>query len=203
MSAARTLTQNRVFTCARPNPAAALRLFCFPYAGGNPSTFWSWPERLPWVEVCALQLPGRGGRVTEPPFASLDPLIREATRGFAPYLDKPFAFFGHSMGALISFELARRLRAEGRRGPLKMFVSGCRAPQMPNRAPLTYNLPEPEFVKELKRLKGTPPEVFESQELMQLVLPVLRADFGICQTYAYQHEPPLACPIYAFGGLED
>jgi medium-chain acyl-[acyl-carrier-protein] hydrolase len=141
--------------------------------------------------------------VTEPPFASLDPLIREATRGFAPYLDKPFAFFGHSMGALISFELARRLRAEGRRGPLKMFVSGCRAPQMPNRDPLTYNLPEPEFVKELKRLKGTPPEVFESQELMQLVLPVLRADFGICQTYAYQHEPPLACPIYAFGGLED
>jgi len=121
-----------------------------------------------------------------------------------PYLDRPYAFFGHSMGALISFEVTRYL---GRMGhsvkPLYLFVSGCRAPQLPDSDPLTYDLPEPEFIEQLRHLKGTPEAVLQDAELLHLFLPLLRADFSLCETYNYIHEKPLACPLSAFGGLQD
>ena len=188
----------------RPNPQASLRLFCFPYAGGRNLIFRGWQEGLPAaVEVCPVELPGRGRRLREPPFTKLTTLVEATAEAILPLLDKPFAFFGHSMGAMISFELARRLRREHAPTPVHLFVSGRRAPHIPDTDPPTYDLPEPEFLDELRRLNGTPQEVLEHAELIQLMMPLLRADFEVVQTYRYTPGPPLDCPITAFGGLHD
>jgi medium-chain acyl-[acyl-carrier-protein] hydrolase len=189
---------------ARPNPNAALRLFCFPYAGGSAQIFRSWSQRLPpSVEVCAVQLPGRGNRLREPPCTDLDTLVRTLAEALLSYLDKPFAFFGHSMGALICFELAHRLRERESPGPIQLFVSSHRAPQLDRDGPASYDLPEPEFLEELRRINGTPREVLEHPELIQLMLPFLRADFELVQAYRYPPRPPLDTPITALGGLRD
>lgn len=187
-----------------PNPRAQLRLFCFPYAGGSALTYRGWAQGLPEkIEVCAVQLPGRGNRLHEPSFTHHSPLIESLAHALFPFFDRPFAFFGHSMGAVLAYELSRRLRAEHRLEPLQLFVSGRRAPHIPKLDPPTYNLPEPEFVAELKRLGGTPQEVFTHPELMQLTLPLLRADFCLTETYRYLPGEPLNCSIAAFGGLRD
>lgn len=192
------------FLCQQPGPGARLRLFCFPYAGGTANIYRRWRERLPGtVEVCAVQPPGRGSRFREPPFIWLPDLIEQLLPVLLPRLTRPFAFFGHSMGARIGFELARRLRREGLPGPLHLFVSGCRALQLKEEVPQTHLLPDDEFVAELRRLSGTPREVLEHPELMQVLLPSLRADFALTHTYEYHDEPPLDCPITAFGGLQD
>lgn len=192
------------FTSQRLNPLARLRLFCFPYAGGGAPIYRLWPQSLPSeIEVCVGQLPGRGTRLREQPFTSLDALVEAAAEAIAPLLDKPFALFGHSMGAMISFELARKLREQGRPQPVHLFVSGRRAPQLPNRDNMSYNLPEAELGQELLRLNGTPREVLEHPELMELMLPLLRADFSVVETYVYRPGVPLDCPLTAFGGLRD
>ena len=192
------------FTSQRPNPRARIRLFCFPYAGGGPAIYRLWPQSLPsLVEVCVAQLPGRGTRLRDQPFTSLDTLIEAAAEAIAPLLDKPFALFGHSMGAMISFELARRLREQGRPQPAHLFVSGRQAPQLPKQDPISHNLPEADLRRELLRLNGTPKEVLEHPELMELMLPLLRADFSVVETYVYRPGVPLDCPLTAFGGLRD
>ena len=189
---------------SRPAPAARLRLFCFPYAGGGAHAFREWERELPpFVEVCGVQPPGRGSRVTERPFAEAGPLVRAASDALLPYLDLPYAFFGHSMGALVAFETAREYRRRGLPGPARLFVSGRRAPQLPRADPPTHELPEAEFTEELRRLNGTPQEVLNNTELMKLMIPLLRADFSVTATYRYTPEPPLECPITAYGGLAD
>ena len=187
----------------KPNPGARVRLFCFPYAGGGDSIFRSWQKGLPeTIEVCPVQLPGRGSRITEPPFTELNPLVRAAAQALAPHLDKPFAFFGHSMGALVGFELARRLRRDHGPQPVRLFVSGRCSPQT-LRDPFACDLPDSDFQEMLRRYNGTPEEVLEDSELMELVLPVVRADFAVCKSYVYTAEPPFSFPVTAFGGLED
>jgi medium-chain acyl-[acyl-carrier-protein] hydrolase len=188
---------------AQPNPRARLRLFCFPYAGGSSVIFREWQNRLPVdIEVCPVQPPGRGGRLREAPFTRVGPLVAECARALSPYFDKPFAFFGHSKGAVVAFELARWLRRMGHSQPAIMFVSGRRAPQFSD-AEHTYDLPDEAFIAQLRDLNGTPKEVLEHPEMMELLLPLLRADFELIQTYVYTPEAPLACPIAAFGGLGD
>lgn len=188
----------------QPNHKATLRLFCFPYAGGSASMYRTWGNSLPsHVEVCAIQLPGRGARMAETPMTSLPDILRELSQAIRPYLDLPFAFFGHSMGAMLSFELARVLRKESGVRPAHLFVSGCRALQLRDTDRQTYNLPEAEFIEELRHLGGTPAEVLAHPELLGLILPLLRADFEVCQTYKYTTDAPLASPITAFGGTED
>jgi medium-chain acyl-[acyl-carrier-protein] hydrolase len=188
----------------RPNPQARLRLFCFPYAGGSASTFGAWPNYLPaYVEVCPVQLPGREGRLRETPYRRLEPLIDALAQGLLPAFDKPFAFFGHSMGALISFELTRYLRRNAKPQPVHLFLSGARAPHTPDAEPPIHHLGEKEFIEAIKRLDGTPQEVLQHEELMQILLPYLRADFEVCETHAYQPEEPLSVPVTAFGGWQD
>ena len=179
-------------------------MFCFPYAGGAASIYYGWGKKLSSdIEVCPVQLPGRGHRLGETPFKRVEPLVEAAADALSPYLEGSFAFFGHSMGALISFELARLLRREHRPLPVHLFLSGRSAPNKTKRGSSTYNLPEAEFIEELRRLKGTPQEVLDHPELMAMLGPILRADFEICETYEYVPEPPLECPITAFGGVLD
>lgn len=191
-------------SCPKPNPKAKLRLFCFPYAGGTALVYQKWPDILPSsIELCAVRLPGRGARHTERPFTRIEPLVEAAAENLRPYMDRPFALFGHSIGAIISFELARYLRRKHGPEPTHLLVSGRRAPHVPATEPPTYNLPEPEFIEKLRQLNGTPREVIEHAELMQLMIPLLRADFSVAETYSYYEEAPLSCPISAYGGLQD
>jgi medium-chain acyl-[acyl-carrier-protein] hydrolase len=188
----------------KPDSRAAIRLFCFPYAGGNALVYRKWLDGLPsFVEVCPVQLPGRGKRLQEKPLTRLTDVVEAVADAIRPQLDRPFALFGHSMGAMISFELARLLRREGERQPSHLFLSGRRAPQFPRTDPPTFHLPEPEFLEKLRELNGTPAEVLEHEELMRLMIPLLRADFEVVQTYDYVEEPPLNCSISVYGGLQD
>jgi len=191
-------------TCPRPNPDARLRLFSLPFAGGGASVYRGWGAELsPSVEVCPVQLPGREDRYRETAFASLVGLSRALSREIAPYLDRPFAIFGHSMGALLGFELARSLRHAGAPAPLALLIAAYPAPHVSlSRAPI-YQLPDREFIEEMRRLQGTPTAVLENRELMDFVLPILRADFEACDTYLCAPEPPLDCPFFVFGGTED
>jgi acyl transferase domain-containing protein/surfactin synthase thioesterase subunit len=186
------------------NPQPQLRLFCFPYAGAGASVFRTWSKDLPsTIEVCPVQLPGRETRLEEAAMTRLSSLVRALAQHLLPHLDVPFAFFGHSLGALISFELARELRRQNAPCPMQLFVSGCRAPQLPDRDLPIHRLPEPKFLAELRRLNGTPEAILQNSELMQRLLPTLRADFALLETYVYTNEPPLNCPIATFGGTQD
>lgn len=188
-----------------PRPQADLRLFCFPYAGGGAAIYRLWAEELPsFVEVCPVELPGRGRRFGEPLFEGLDDLLAQALDSLEPEMDRPFAFFGHSMGALIAFEMARFLRQRKGFQPRMLFLSAHGAPQnlklRPN--PL-FKLPDGELLKELERLGGTPQEVLAHRELIQLFLPTLRADLKILETYVYRPEEPLGMPFIVLGGTND
>jgi surfactin synthase thioesterase subunit len=182
----------------------ALRLFCLPYAGGGANIFRSWSNLLPsLIEVCPIQLPGRGGRWLESPFTNVSLLAQAIARELVPYLDKPFALFGHSMGAIIGFELAHQLRNEQIIEPVHLFVSGCRAPQIPSSEQPSFDLPEVEFLNKLRGLGGSSDGVLDDPKFTKLLLPLLRADFEMIQTYRYSRQEPLACPITALGGLQD
>lgn len=182
----------------------ALRLFCFHYAGGNANIFRSWYKNLPQqIEVLPVELPGHGTRLREGLFNDLPSLVEEIGKAIVTSLDKPFAFFGHSMGALISFELARFLRRHRLRLPEHLFVSAHIAPHLQGKHEPIHNLPDDEFIRELRSLNGTSDEVLRNRELMALLQPVLRADFKVCETYQFRKQPPLNIPITAFGGMED
>ncbi len=189
----------------RPRPVAqpAMRLFCLPYAGGAPHVFQGWAVDLPAdAEVCAVCLPGRGRRFSEPAYSRMEPLVEALAAALPPWLDRPFALFGHSMGALVGFELVRYLRAAGSPQPFHLFVSGAHAPHLD---PLyRFNaMPTPELVAQLRRMGGVESSVLDNKEMLDLMLPVLRADFAVVDTYTYMPEPPVSCPISVFGGSGD
>ena len=150
-----------------------------------------------------MQLPGRGTRLMEAPFTRLSPLVETLAQALRPLLDKPFAFFGHSLGAVIAFELARQLRKQFGIQPDRLFASAARAPQTQPRHRPIHLLPHADFLDELRRLAGTPGELLDNAEFMKFMLPVLRADFALYETHAYAQQPPLDCVITAFGGSQD
>jgi surfactin synthase thioesterase subunit len=185
------------------NPDARLNLICFPYAGGGAQLFNSWQAAFAQIQICAVQYPGRGSRVREEPFTDCRALVQALVPNLLPFLNKPFAFFGHSMGAIIAYEVARHVQEQHGLKLERLIASGRRAPQLSSTEPLTYNLPEAEFIDELRRLNGTPQEVLNHPELMQLMLGIIRADFQLTQTYEFAPGPQLSCPFSVFGGLED
>lgn len=193
------------FLCTRRwGQQPTVRLFCFPHAGGSEHLFHTWAKQLPQsVEVCAVRLPGHGSRILEPPYPQIDGLIDSLMADLPPYLDQPYALFGHSMGALVSFELARAIRRKGLPPPVALFVSGHRAPQLPPAREPIHHLPDDQFTDALLRYNGTPPAALENEELMALMIPILRDDFQLCDTYRYQPAARLNCRIIAFGGLDD
>lgn len=183
---------------------ARLRLLCFPYAGGGASTFRTWsPELPPMVEVCAIQPPGREGRLNERPIGSLSRLVDSLVEATRACREQPFAFFGHSIGALVAFELTRALRRRGEATPVQLFVSGCGAPHLVDGEMPLSTLPDAELLERLRRLDGTPHAVLEHAEMMELFLPTLRADLGLRDGYACMSERPLDIPITALGGQHD
>jgi medium-chain acyl-[acyl-carrier-protein] hydrolase len=189
----------------KPRSSVRMRLWCFPYAGVGASAFRTWPESLPdEVEVCLVQLPGRESRLKEAPFKELPTLVRAAATALSPALDVPFVFFGHSLGALVAFELARDLRRNLGVVPRHLIVSGRRAPQLPERFPPLGHLPDRDFVAEIcRRYDGIPQPVLQNTELLSLLLPGLRADFALNENYMYRSEDPFPCPFSALGGSED
>ena len=189
----------------RPNPTASLRVFCFPYAGLGASIYRNWASEFPGhVELCLLQPPGREGRWSEKAFMDAGALAAAAADAIGSELSVPFVFYGHSLGALISFEVVRLLRYRKLAAPLHLFVSAHRAPQLPNPHPPLRQLPDLEFIEQVSRqYDGIPQAVLENPDLVELMLPCLRADITAFETYACQPAEPLGCPISAFGGRQD
>jgi medium-chain acyl-[acyl-carrier-protein] hydrolase len=188
-----------------PTARPRRRLICVPHAGVGASVYRAWGRLLPAeLDVCAVQLPGREGRLREAAVTRMEPLVEAATAALRPYLDVPFAFFGHSMGALVAFEIVRRLRAEGWGTPTHLIVSGRRAPQAaPRHGPISH-LADGAFIDEVERRYGGFPDVIRRDpELVALFVPGLRADFTVLERYTYMPEGLLQCPIAAFCGLED
>ncbi|HLI68997.1 MAG TPA: thioesterase II family protein [Ktedonobacteraceae bacterium] len=198
------MSENLWFYIRKPKQYAQIRLFCFPYAGGSASIYQSWVDALPdFIEVCAVQLPGRERRLLEPLPATLSDLIFHLSNEIQPFLNKPFALFGHSMGALIAFELAHTLQDRENRTPTDIFVSGYRAPHLPRKEPLWSTFPDPQLLQHIRSLGGVPQEILEHSELVEFLLPLIRSDFRIVESYTWKPSGPLKCPLTAFGGLQD
>lgn len=192
-------------TCPHPRRDARLRLFCFPFAGGGASTYRLWGTRLPSiVEVCPIQLPGREECCGESPFTNLVRLAVAASAELAAVLDKPFALFGHGMGALLAFEVARALRRAQRPSPEALLLSAYCAPQSTDACrTLVGDMPNDELVQHLTRLKAVPDATLRDPQQLGRLLPTLRADFEACDTYEYIVERPLDCPVTVFGARDD
>jgi medium-chain acyl-[acyl-carrier-protein] hydrolase len=187
-----------------PNGRAIIRLFCFPYAGGSAAIFQSWHSHLnARIEIVGVQLPGRASRISEPLPVSLVDLVPTLGNALTPIMDKPFAFFGHSMGAILGFELARWLRSECKVGPEHIVISAHRAPQIQIQRPLLHTLGETDFLAKIIDLEGIPSDLQKNHEILALLLPTLRADCRMDETYTYVQGEPLSCPITVFTGKND
>lgn len=186
-------------------PNARLRLFCFPHAGGNAQSFRAWSKQLgPKYEICAVQTPGRWNRYQEPPISHFPTLVDLVTTSLQEYFSQPFALFGHSVGALLAFEVARDLRRKGLPRPRYLFLAGRRAPTIHQREPAISSLSDEALVAFIADRFGAIPEpVLNDPEMLKIILPLLRADLELAQNYVYAAEPPLESPIAAFGGMSD
>jgi surfactin synthase thioesterase subunit len=184
---------------------AALRLFCFHPAGVGASVYRQWGFDLPSsVEVAAVQLPGRANRLKEPPVANISLLVDALVLNLAPHFEGRFAFFGHSMGAVLAHELAHALRDRGLPSPGHLILSGRKAPTVPNRFPQLQHFPDDVFVAEINnRYGGIAPEILEHQDLLKLLLPCLRADIAALEDFSVPARAPLDIPIAVFGGDSD
>jgi surfactin synthase thioesterase subunit len=199
-------TSNGPWLKAGPGASdARVRVVTFPYAGGAPAAFRTWPDALaPQVGLFHVMLPGRDRRFHETPVTRSDEIVAPVTAAVASLDDGPLVLFGHSMGSMLAFEVARALRRAGRRGPDALVVSGRGAPQLATRAPVLAHLPDAELIEQAARLfGGIPPELLREPELLQLMVKVLRADLTVVETYRYVPEEPLGCPILALGGAHD
>ena len=193
-----------LLTFASGGDSPLLRLFCFPHAGSGAVEFHAWQNLLPpGVQVVAVTLPGRERRIHETAMDDLAKVIHSVEHEIAPYLDRPFALFGHSLGALIAFELTCVLEASRLAVPVRLLVSACRSPTVRISPPYTHLLPDDDFIRDLRMLDGINDEIFVHKELMNLVLPALRADVKLYETYTYRPRPYLRTPITALGGSSD
>ncbi|XP_033639702.1 S-acyl fatty acid synthase thioesterase, medium chain-like [Asterias rubens] len=195
-----------------PQGTCSHRLFCFPWAGGGTLFYAAWTKLLPGnIEVNAIRLPGRESRFKDPLYSNLDLLIEELCRILLPSLqEKPFSFFGHSMGAIVCFELACYLKKHHNLEPVHMFLSGATAPYSTLRQEKVTDKPldqltDDEFLERLGKLGGTPKEVLANKSLIRLFIPVIRADLILLEKYSKEapSDPPLSCPMNFFDGAED
>ncbi|KAA0679993.1 thioesterase II family protein [Roseomonas genomospecies 6] len=187
----------------RPPAAPRRTLVCFPYAGAGAAVFRDWAhEAGPDTELLAVRLPGRENRIAEPPFRRVEDTVPGILAALEPLTDRPLTLFGHSLGAALAYATARALVARGR-PPALLAVSGRRAPHLPSRRPPSDGLDDAAFLVRLAALGGTPPEVLACDDLMELMLPMLRADFAMSDAFLEDDPPPLPVPLLAFAGAED
>lgn len=178
------------------------RLVCFPYAGGGASAFYSW-KKLSDLCILPIQLPGRESRISESPHSKLRKVVEEISRDIETILrDNEIVFFGHSMGALLAFEVARQLNRNNIVTPTRLFLSGCSHPQDLDVKGI-HKLPDEEFIDELRKRNGTPEKVIENEVLMSIILDYIRADFELCETYLYKKDSKINIPINLLCGKED
>ena len=181
-----------------------IRLFCFAHAGAGASTFHGWPELVgPGVQVTAVQLPGREDRIRERAHEDLEALLGELVPVLAGAVDGPYALFGHSMGALVAYEAARRLVVQGVPAPVHIFASALGAPHAPYRTRYVSTLPEKEFKRAMVTMSGLPKEAVQEPAFLSLLLPTLRADFRLCESYEHVDSAPLPCRLTVLTGADD
>ena len=199
-----TSVQSKWLASYRPQPNPDLRLFCFHYLGGGASAFRGWQEELPsGIEVCPVQLPGREGRLREPAIDQMDTLIDALAEAVHPLCDRPFAIYGHSMGSIVGFELARRLRSEYGLSPVHFIVGGYYAPEMRSRYQTKRHWEEHEIVERARTLLEAPEEILSNTEFMRALAPTIKADLSLLGGYVYSPGQLLECPITAIGGHAD
>jgi medium-chain acyl-[acyl-carrier-protein] hydrolase len=183
--------------------SSAIRLFCFPFAGGGASTYNRWAEReRKTFQVWAVQYPGRETRWGEQSFANLPDMVDAIAEDLSPLWEGQFAFWGHSFGGLVAFELSKTLLCRGSQVPERLFISAARAPHLPAREPI-HHLPDTEFLRKLCEFEGMSEEVMKSPDLLSVVLPIIRDDFRLFETHHACKIEPLPVPISVFGGLQD
>ncbi len=199
------LTQGNWLVCPQPRPDARMRLVCFPFAGGGASAFADWSELVPDnVELCIVQMPGREDRLREPLLTDMSALVDALARELQVISDRPFAFFGHSMGAIVCYEVTRRLRALNMRMPEHLFLSARAAPQLQTHGEPLRSLENDEFMQRLHDMYGAVPDAIrQSTKLQEVFLPILRADVALLETHAHDTVEPFDCPVTVFGGAED
>jgi surfactin synthase thioesterase subunit len=180
------------------------RLFCFTHAGGGPAFFRPWCKVFaPEIDVRPIQLPGREARLDESPYRNMRDLLDPLCAALEPYLDRPYALFGHSMGALVAYEVARRFTDGSGPAPSCLVVSGRRGPRIPSNRRIIFGLADDEFLAEVVRLGGMPQEILEQPDLVELLLPVLRADYELSETYQPLPGGRLTCAVAAYMGSAD
>jgi surfactin synthase thioesterase subunit len=183
---------------------APIRLFCFAHAGGGAQFYRPWRERLgPEVGVLAAVLPGRESRIRERPIDRFEELLPRVFAAVAPFADRPFAVFGHSLGALVGYEVARLFGDSPVGAPARLFVSGRRPPHLPGRLRPRHTMADGDLLGLLDGLGGTPSGLLTRPEVAELFLPSLRADFQLNETYRHRPQPVLACPVSALTGRAD
>ena len=180
------------------------RLFCFPHAGGGASSFNGWRKLLPaGIELAAIQLPGREDRQAEAPVTEIDDLIAALLPHIEPLTGLPYLFYGHSLGAIVAFDLAREMRRRRLPMPCALIVSGRRAPQLPLSHKAHGLGPDEEFADYLRLMGATPTAILDRPHWRDRLFPTIRADLNISDLYEYADEPPLDCPIHFFAGRDD
>ena len=196
-------TNSAWFTRFKKKSNCRVRLVCFPFAGGAANSFRDWSDKLPAeVDLLVAELPGRGMRFAEPLIGNITTLSSKMADAFLPYQDLPYVFFGHSLGSLVCFELARTLRKRGQSQPKLLIASGKKPPQFPPDSRL-HDLPDSRLIEALQDYDGTPEAILKNQELMKIVLPVMRADFSLNENYQLVQESKFDFPMQAWGGFED